>query len=134
MNELFLSLTQKPDNICDFPDNLYFSQKKTMQIGAKIKSLREAKGITQKEMEDILEVSHGTYCNWESGVHEVKVSKLPKIAETLQISIQELFEDKKNDRIEINQRFKESTINGAVVVLTDKESAQQLVQVLREKI
>lgn len=104
-----------------------------MKIGAKLKSLRESKGITQKEMEDILDVSHGTYCNWESDLHEVKLSKLPIIAKVLDVDIKELLGEK-NNGITISQEFKESTVNGAVIILTDKDSVERLFDLLKDKL
>jgi|SRR5690554_393461 len=105
-----------------------------MKIGSKIKRLREAKGITQRDMEDLLGVSHGTYCNWESDLHEVKLSKVPVIAKILDVDVKELLGDSNSNGVSVSQHFKDSNIYGAVIVLTDKEVAAQWMEILKDKI
>lgn len=103
-----------------------------MRIGSKIKALREAKGITQKEMEESLGVSHGTYCNWESDLHEIKLSKLLIIAKILKANIMNLLDDKEEHTTHL--QLKDLDINGgAIIILTDKKAVERLVNALKDQ-
>lgn len=57
-----------------------------------VKKLREKAGITQKEFADLLEVGQSTVAMWETGENAPRTDKLPKIAEILQCSIDDLFQ------------------------------------------
>ena len=52
-----------------------------MKIGAKIRELRNAKGMTQEELADKLNVSVQTVSRWENGVNCPDISMLPVLAE-----------------------------------------------------
>jgi len=70
-----------------------------------------------------LGVERKTYISWENGT-DVKSSYIPRIAEFYQIEIKDLFRDKPGE-IHINQynsNNNDSSINGIVLLLTDKES------------
>ncbi|SFW50188.1 DNA-binding transcriptional regulator, XRE-family HTH domain [Sinomicrobium oceani] len=104
-----------------------------MKIGARIKALREARGITQKEMEESIGVSHGTYCNWESDLHEIKLSKLLIIAKILNVEIQALLEDKQENTTHL--QFRDLDINGgAIIILTDRKAVDKLVEALKDQL
>ena len=47
----------------------------------KLKELREIKGISQRELADILDVSRGSVGNWESGTREPNLATVKKIAD-----------------------------------------------------
>jgi transcriptional regulator with XRE-family HTH domain len=55
-----------------------------LQICANIKNAREAKGITQQEIADIMGIDRNTYKNWEDKT-EPKLSTIKTIAEILDI-------------------------------------------------
>ena len=60
-----------------------------------LKEIRTAKGISQKEMADLLGVSHRTYQNWElldSNHREPDLSMLCKISKALDVSIDYLLD------------------------------------------
>ncbi len=106
-------------------------------VSKNLRKLRE-KNTTygQSEMARLLEVKQSTYCNWESGVSDVKSEYLPKIATILGVEIQDLFSSD-SSKIEINQHNtdnKDNSMNGLVFVLTNKESVDKLVDFLKEKI
>lgn len=59
----------------------------------KIKSLRLKRKISQEALADILGVNQTAISQWEIGKSNPSSDKLPKLAEALQCSIDELFED-----------------------------------------
>ena len=72
-----------------------------MDLGAKIKAARIAKGLTQEELGDILGVQKSAIAKYESGrVVNIKRSTLKKISDVLGIRPSDLIfeeEQKKND-------------------------------------
>jgi transcriptional regulator with XRE-family HTH domain len=62
----------------------------TMDIGNKIKKLREIKGLKQEFMAEQLNISQQSYSNIENGKIDVPFSKLETIAEVLGIKIEDL--------------------------------------------
>ncbi len=106
-------------------------------ISKNLRKLRE-KNTTygQSEMARLLEIKQSTYCNWESGLSDVKSEYLPKIASILGVEIKDLFSSD-SSKIEITQHNtdnKDNSMNGLVFVLTDKESVEKLVDFLKDKI
>ncbi len=61
-----------------------------MNIGESIKRAREKKGITQKELAEIIYVDPAALCRWEKGTRRVSVETLCNIAKALDISYYEL--------------------------------------------
>ncbi len=56
-----------------------------MQVGQKIKKLRELKNYTQEFMADKLDMTQPSYSKIETGETDISYSKLEKIAEVLQL-------------------------------------------------
>lgn len=56
-----------------------------MQVGHKIKKLRELKNFTQEHMANSLKMTQSAYSKIETGETDVSYSKLEKIASVLQI-------------------------------------------------
>jgi transcriptional regulator with XRE-family HTH domain len=63
-----------------------------MSVNEKIRLIREAKGLTQEQVAEKLEIAPSTYGDIERGENDLKLSKLQKIAEVLEIKLSELFE------------------------------------------
>jgi len=106
-----------------------------MNIGDNLRVLRNRKNISQQEIADFLDVDRKTYVSWESGAADIKSSYIPKLAEFLHVEINDLFREKPAD-IVINQHNsdnKDSSINGIVLLLTDKEAVNQLVEVMKNR-
>lgn len=59
----------------------------------KLKRARLLKGLTQKELADLLGVSIVSVSKWESGKGRPKARRLNEVASTLNISIQELLDE-----------------------------------------
>ena len=55
-------------------------------FGELMAELRQARGLTQKELGKILSVSTGTISNYENGVHYPDLEKLVQLADYFQVS------------------------------------------------
>lgn len=58
-----------------------------MTIGTTLRKLRLLRRLSQREMADHLNVSQSTYSAWESDKSAPKSSKLPVLAELLQVAV-----------------------------------------------
>lgn len=74
-----------------------------MSVGNKIKEYRESNQMTQKDIAEILKVEPGTISKYESGMIEPNIESLKRLAETFNITIDELIKDEeKLDVLKIN--------------------------------
>ena len=106
-----------------------------MNVGDNLRVLRNKNNISQQEVADFLGVDRKTYLSWEAGQTDIKSSYIPKLAEFLHVEIKDLFQGKPGD-IVINQNNtdnKDSSTNGVVFLLTDKEAMSELVNVMKER-
>ncbi|GHT77656.1 hypothetical protein AGMMS50262_19250 [Bacteroidia bacterium] len=106
-----------------------------MNIGDNLRVLRNKNNLSQQEIADYLGIDRKTYVSWESGMVDIKSSYLPKLAEFLHVEITDLFREKPSEII-INQHNtdnKDHSVNGIVLLLTDKEAVNRLVEVVRER-
>lgn len=53
----------------------------------RLKELKKEKGLTQKELANIAEVTKLTVSNWENGKHEIKADKTKKLADFFDVSV-----------------------------------------------
>lgn len=72
-----------------------------MNIGSKIKKYRELQKMTQKDIAEILGVEPGTISKYESGIIEPNIDSIKKLAETFNITIDELLKDE--EKIDISK-------------------------------
>ena len=71
---------------------IILSQKVTaMKLNLRICRIR--KGLTQKDIAEILKVGSNTVSQWESGRREPSISNLKRIAEICECSLDELLRD-----------------------------------------
>ena len=56
-----------------------------------IRTLRKARGLTQKELAEKLDISDKTVSRWESGVQLPEASLIPQLAAVFCVSIDELY-------------------------------------------
>jgi transcriptional regulator with XRE-family HTH domain len=73
----------------------------SIDCGRFIAQLRKDKRITQTELADLLQVTNKAISRWETGEGYPDVSMLPKLAEVLEVSIDELL---KGERKDVGQR------------------------------
>ena len=89
-----------------------------MSIGNKIKEYRELNKMTQKDIAEILEVEPGTISKYESGMIEPNIESLKRLAETFNITVDELIKDEekfditKINVLEILREQKEMRLKG----------------------
>jgi len=98
-------------------------------IGDKLRKLRVARNLSQQVVADKLDIDRKTYSNWEQNIVDVKGSLVPKLAEIFGVEISELYSAGSNFHIE--QQFKNSTINTAILILTDKESVNKVLDAVK---
>ncbi|WNX84888.1 helix-turn-helix transcriptional regulator [Agathobaculum sp. NTUH-O15-33] len=102
-------------------------QKQT--LGNMIASLRKERGMTQAELAAIMNITDKAVSKWERDLSCPDIASLPKLAETLQVSVDELMQvrerggsgaDKQSARDVIGLVFKAVTLamGVAVVVLS----------------
>jgi len=61
-----------------------------MSVNEKIRSIREAKGLTQEQVSEKTGISSSVYGDIERGENDPKLSKLQKIADAFEIDLSEL--------------------------------------------
>lgn len=66
-----------------------------MTIGRRIAQLRKEKGLTQEELSQMMEVSAQAVSKWENDQTCPDISSLPKLAEILGVTVDELLSGKK---------------------------------------
>ena len=64
----------------------------TMAIGAEIRRLRKEKGLTQKELADLLYLSPKTISKWETGLGAPDITLLPRLSKVLEVDAIRLLE------------------------------------------
>lgn len=89
-----------------------------MSIANKIKEYRELNKMTQKDIAEILEVEPGTVSKYESGMIEPNIESLKRLAETFNITVDELIKDEekldisKINVLEVLREQKEMKLKG----------------------
>ena len=61
-----------------------------MNLGEKIKKLRQFKGITQEQLANMLSISSQAVSKWETGVTNPDITLIPDIAKLFDVSTDEL--------------------------------------------
>lgn len=61
-----------------------------MTVGEKIKTAREKKGLTQRQVAEQIGISQPVYCDWENGDGVPSWARMKKIARVLEVSLDEL--------------------------------------------
>ena len=84
-----------------------------MSIENKIKKYRELNKMTQKDVAEILEVEPGTISKYETGMIEPNIESLKRLAETFNITVDELIKDE--------EKFDVAKINILEVLREQKE-------------
>ena len=84
-----------------------------MKVGNKIKEYRELNKMTQKDIAEILGVEPATISKYEAGTIEPNIESLKRLAETFNVTIDELIKDE--------EKFDVSKINVLEVLREQKE-------------
>lgn len=91
--------------------NLYLFRE--MDIGKKIKTIREIKNLTQEHLAEKLEITQSAYSKLESGSIDIPFSKLEEIATLLGLPVEEVvgFNEKMIFNIKGNRKASGLVIN-----------------------
>ncbi|MCL2329424.1 MAG: helix-turn-helix domain-containing protein [Bacteroidetes bacterium] len=100
-----------------------------MAIGNTLRKLRLQKNLSQQVVADTLNIDRRTYAAWEAGNQDIKSGFIPRIAEYFGVEIADLFSS--DTSINIQQSFKDSTINTAILILTDKDAVDRVLDALK---
>lgn len=75
-----------------------------MEIGTKIKQVRESKGLTAKFVSSKIGISPSALSRYENNERKIKADLLPKLAKVLGVDIQIFFDYKVGDSSILNQK------------------------------
>ena len=64
-----------------------------MSFGAKLKNLREARGLPRAGIDEVFNLMPGTVSNWENGYREPEEELLPDLASFFGVKVIELMGD-----------------------------------------
>ena len=64
-----------------------------MSFGAKLKNLREARGLPRAGIDEVFHLMPGTVSNWENGYREPEEELLPDLASFFGVKVRELMGD-----------------------------------------
>jgi transcriptional regulator with XRE-family HTH domain len=114
-----------------------------MQIGHKLKRIREVKKISQQEVAHYLNISQKTYSNIEADKSTPSLMQLSKLGEFLEFDMLELLKEQGVTFNQSNNEFKDNSgsyiINNFPEKLIDQyedrlKVKQELILLLKEKI
>lgn len=107
-----------------------------MKISQNLRKIRvNQTKLSQQEIADFLGVDRNTYANWEKGENDVKSEFIPKLAQVLGVGIEELFEGHQKAIQIMNNHYEgkdNSLLNGAVIIITNKQAVQKFADYINE--
>lgn len=105
-----------------------------MNLGKKIKKLREFKNLTQEFCASELSMSQGSYSKLEANETEITYSKLEQIAALFELQVEDIigFNEKMVFNIMHNKKASGLTINQ--VSLSEKKLYEEYIQTLKAEI
>lgn len=95
-----------------------------IKIGKFISSMRKEKGLTQRELADILGISDKTVSKWECGNGMPEVSLMLPLCETLSINLNELFSGEKLTDTNYKKKAEENIMD---LVKEKEESKKKII-------
>jgi len=105
-----------------------------MQLGHKIKILRDIKKFTQKEFAESIGLSQGAYCRMELGLTEINYSRLEKISEKLGMKPEEIIAFDEGVVFNVMNKIESSPENNNDSLSnSDKEHYLQQIAVLKSQ-
>lgn len=100
-----------------------------MNIGEKIRKVREAKGLSQKEISAMVNMDQSQYSKIENGKTDPTTSTLEKIAKALGIDVSELFVSDKIFK-DINSADKTIMEKLRLIELLDNKEQQSIYNIV----
>lgn len=80
---------------------------KNMTLGMMISSLRKDKGMTQLELANLMNVTDKAVSKWERDLSCPDINSLPKLAEALEVSVDDLIQSKNSINLSHNKSLKQ---------------------------
>ena len=87
-------------------DGTIRNDKWAMTTGEKIKRARMQKGINQKELAQLLDVTPSTVAQWETGRRNPKKESLGKIADALEVNVKTFFSDGLDEALTTGEKIR----------------------------
>ena len=81
-------------------------------VGQNIKKFREEKGLRQEDLAEQLHVTRQAVSNWENGKTQPDLETLQKIAQVLEVSVEELIYGERRQTTVINQKTVKQVTKG----------------------
>lgn len=81
-------------------------------VGQNIKKFREEKGLRQEDLAEQLHVTRQAVSNWENGKTQPDLETLQKIAQVLEVSVEELIYGERRQTTVINQKTVKKVTKG----------------------
>ncbi|EKB59461.1 helix-turn-helix domain-containing protein [Bergeyella zoohelcum] len=103
-------------------------------LGFNIRKIREQKGFSQEYMANVLNISQASYARMENEETKITVERLQKIAEILETSIIDFFN---NDRYIINNQNYDNAYGNAYVqnlTIENKDANEKLIASYEQRI
>lgn len=96
------------------------------KIGQFIQKLRKEKGLTQQELGNLLYVTDKAVSKWERGLSLPDITILSKLAETLEVTVEDILngEINKKKNIDINKKIEEATRQ---IILNNKQKQKKII-------
>lgn len=95
-------------------------------VDARIRKVREDKGLSQEVMAMELDITQSNYGRLEKGDSRLTVPKLKKIAEVLEVTIAYLFDEKSSKIINQHNNENPNAYNVDTINNSDKEHIETL--------
>lgn len=103
-------------------------------IGSRIRKLREEKGISQEALANELEITQSNYGRLEKDDKRLTVPKVIKIAEVLNVSISQIFNEQSNKVIHQMHNESPSAYNVENLYQDNKEVYDKFITALQDNI
>lgn len=97
-----------------------------MQISEKIRLIRQHKNLTQEEVAEKLDLAVNTYAKIERGETSIKLDKLQKLANIMNIDIKELIDTKENAVFNYAENCDNNRHLQCHIILTETQCAHEL--------
>lgn len=97
-----------------------------MQIGEKLKVMRQCKDWTQEELAEKLGLAVNTYAKIEQGKVAIKLDKLEKVAQIMGVDVQELIDTNEKTVFNYAEKCNHNNNLQCHIVLTETQCAHEL--------
>ncbi len=101
-----------------------------VNLGEQICKYRTARGLSQLELAEKLEVSRQSISKWETNVAVPELEKLVKMAEFFEITLDELILDQRDPVVVEQEKMIEETVHKTVAEVKKEERATSVVKIV----